>query len=283
MNTPLPPDPGPYGPDTDDAITALIDGELAGFAADTGRSVDEVRTTLEQWGGLEARRARLLTAREAMATPVAFDDPLGSELVAAALAAVPNLAPVVALRARRSRRIAWILSGAAIALVAMVGIGMVIGNRNSTPTAQQSSLGPELQPATAGGISRDDTGASATQSIPSTTEASAASTPTTTPDTRASLGEISDPLVLRNRIQGRLNGNNNLTSSTTGGSSSTTVAPSEPCAGVALFPSGSTIVLRTPATLSGQRVEVVAATAGATTLVVVLDPASCSVLRALTL
>lgn len=296
--TSLPPDPGPYGADTDDAISALIDGELAGFAADTGRDVNEVRETLEHWRGLEARKAKLERARTAMSAPVPLDDDMRAQLVSAALASVPTLVSVTPMTPRR-RRTPIILSAAAAVLLVVVGVGVVRSmNPTSTRTAATQTTARESAPADATGPVVN-TPATTAGAAPTTTTTAVPTTPTTkalnapattrvaTPTTQApqivsgvggarvSLGDITDLGAARQRIQARID------------NAATQIAqPAEaagPCTGAGLFPAGATIVLRAPATLEGTSVEVIAATSGSTTLVMVLQPNDCSVIRAFTL
>lgn len=300
--TTLPPDPGPYGADTDDAVSALIDGELAGFAADTGRDLNEVRETLEQWRGLEARKTKLERARQAMSAPVSLDDAMRAQLVADALAAVPAVATITPITKRR-RRTPIILSAAAALLLVVVGVGVVRSmNPASTRTASSQTtvpkaasadgIGPELtSPSTTPAASAERATTETTGAVPTTPTTKAANTPTTaraaTPTTevpqivagaggaRTSLGDITDLGAARQRIQARIDSGANQS-----------VQPAQavgPCSGAGLFPAGATIVLRAPATLEGATVEVIAATSGSTTLVMVLNPSNCSVLRAFTL
>ena len=71
-------DPGPFGADTDDAVAALMDGELAGFAADQGLDLATVREALEGWSGLAARRSLLEQGGAALREPTELDDVLAT-------------------------------------------------------------------------------------------------------------------------------------------------------------------------------------------------------------
>jgi hypothetical protein len=78
--------PPPFGDNTDDALSALLDGELAAFAADHGTTEADARAALDAWPATEARLADLRAARDAAGAPVPpLDDVTRRRLVAGAL------------------------------------------------------------------------------------------------------------------------------------------------------------------------------------------------------
>jgi len=291
MSEYLPIDPGPYGADTDDAVSALIDGELAGFAADRGQDVATVQATLDAWGGLAARRARLESARHALRTPLTLDDPTRAAMVAAALAVEPDAAPVVPFTRNRSRRTAVLAAFGAAAAVLLIGVGVgtyVVGNRsNTTSTAERAST---TIPANGGGqtdsgvkISPNATGlessSSDTRSDDQSASTTAATTGRTTVPSDTDLGEVSDPKTLIAKVQRSIPA---APITTTPGATAVTAAPNPQvsCASGSLFPAGSAIVLETTASFNGRTAQVIAAQLAGRTTVYVLEPTGCSILSA---
>jgi hypothetical protein len=141
MTSTPPPSDAPFGADTDDAVSALLDGELTAFAADHDTTEADARTRLEAWPGFEDRRAALAGARAVVATPVpALDDVTRHRLVRAAVGARAEPAPT----AHRAR--VWkVLGAAAAALVVVAGIALAIdATRDEGPGARDSasSAGP---------------------------------------------------------------------------------------------------------------------------------------------
>ena len=122
MTQPPPLPPPPFGDDTDEALSALLDGELGAFADDHGLTEAEARDRLEQWSEYPARLAALEHGRAAVGEPVAaLDDLTRRRLVRTALPAADGIgatsnrsgwswlrisaaAAAAAHRARRSRR-----------------------------------------------------------------------------------------------------------------------------------------------------------------------------------
>ena len=267
------PDPGPFGADTDDAVSALIDGELAGFAADNGLDLADVQATLEQWGGLDARRARLEAGRDALVAPDPLDPQIRAAMVAAALAE-PTEAPVVELAPRR-RPAAVLARIAAAAAVLLVGLGGVLAFQafrtdDEAPTARTPSTTAVETPAVGD--------AAATPAAAVTTAAAAGSTTPTTASLPAStggaaapaavgLGEVADPIALQSAVTERLAAPGAL--------------PPPACPDLALFPAGTTVTLRAAATVNGRAAEVNAAEQNGRVIVFVVDPGTCSVLSAI--
>jgi hypothetical protein len=143
--TSIPPasDP-PFGADTDEAVSALLDGELDAFAADHGTTETEARSRLEAWPGFEARRRAFADARQAVATPApALDDVMRRRLVRTAVDAAPT--PAAASRSR-----VWTVVGAAAAaLLVVVGIGLAINvsgddSSRSSDSASSAGVAPDL-------------------------------------------------------------------------------------------------------------------------------------------
>ncbi len=162
MNTPT---PSPFADDTDEALSALLDGDLAAFAAERGLAEAEARARLEAWPEFDERRDALAHSRAALAVPPApLDELTRHALVRDAVAAMPQQP------ARSERRAApWVWLGAAAAAVLLLaGIGALVSSRQSGNTNAKSSAGGALQ--RAAGAPRGDLGA---------------------------LGDVSDPAVLR--------------------------------------------------------------------------------------
>lgn len=135
MNAPTPP---PFADATDEALSALLDGELATFAAERGLTEREARARLEAWPEFAARRAVLARSRDALGAPVSpLDELARRQLVRGALAAVPHE------RARMQRRTeAWAWLGAAAATAFLVlGIGVLVSSRGTESTTPKSATG----------------------------------------------------------------------------------------------------------------------------------------------
>lgn len=110
-------DPGPFGPDTDEALSAELDGELAGFAAEVGLPEGEVRARLDAWSGSHTRRAALAEAADRVGRDEPGDrlDPLTlRRLVRTAAAAGPR---------RRRLPAGPRAAAAAVVVVALGGLG----------------------------------------------------------------------------------------------------------------------------------------------------------------
>lgn len=139
-STPPPSDP-PFGADTDEAVSALLDGELAGFASDHDTTEADAHDRLVAWSGFPERRAALAAAAATVATPVpALDDVTRRRLVRNASAERP--APASESRGSRTWKI---LGAAAVALVVVIGIGLAInaaGDGDGRSSDSASSAGP---------------------------------------------------------------------------------------------------------------------------------------------
>lgn len=151
--THLPPAPfsgPPFGDDTDEAVSALLDGELAGFAADHGIEESEARARLEAWSGLHARLEELRRASEAVAEVPDLDEHTRRRVVSAALAAGGADAPAPDREGRTPRR-RLLRAGAAVAaavLVAVVAVALVgrDGGSRSADSARSAAGGATTAP-----------------------------------------------------------------------------------------------------------------------------------------
>lgn len=125
----------PFGDATDEAISALIDGELDAFATDHGLEPDDARGRLEAWSGFAARRAALERTRRAVHDESRLDDMTRRRLVTTA---TRELTP------RRSRWRVPVAAAATIAVVATAAAGIVwltrgADRRASTSTASKAA------------------------------------------------------------------------------------------------------------------------------------------------
>ncbi|MGZ4688083.1 MAG: hypothetical protein ACXVKA_04320 [Acidimicrobiia bacterium] len=132
----------PFGDATDEALSAVLDGELGAFAAERGRSEASVRAQLEEWPSFEARLAELERARGLVGdAPPPLDDVTRRRLVRNALDAAADSSPRVAPRSR-SRSWLTVVAVAAAGLLVVAGIGAgiaAIGNRDSSSEKSASS------------------------------------------------------------------------------------------------------------------------------------------------
>jgi hypothetical protein len=125
MNQPPLSSTPPFGDDTDEALSAFLDGELAAFAEDHGLTQATARAQLDAWPELEQRLELLERNRAAMQAPVApLDDLTRRRLVRNAL----NELPAEAGSSKPSRPWAAITAVAAAALIAVAGIGVAISS-----------------------------------------------------------------------------------------------------------------------------------------------------------
>jgi hypothetical protein len=132
---PISPEPRD-GFDLDQALNALVDDELAGFAADHGLTEAAVRERLEATPNLAARRASLERTRAAVGAPIApLDDVTRHRLVRDATRAGPDgIAP-----APRLRRWIAVTAIAAAVLLAVAGIGVAVSSISGDSSTSSSS------------------------------------------------------------------------------------------------------------------------------------------------
>ncbi len=139
MNQPPHPTDPPFGSDTDEALNALIDGELGAFAAERRISEAAAREQLAAWPDFAARRDALEQVRRAVGTPTPpIDDLTRRRLVRTAANAVPGSS---APTARRSRPWAKIVAVAAAGLLVVAGVGYAISSTGSDEKSADSSAG----------------------------------------------------------------------------------------------------------------------------------------------
>ena len=290
MSAPLPPDPGPFGADTDDAVSALIDGELAGFAAERGLDVESVRASLNAWGGLEARRAYLERAVSALQEPAPLNPTDRATMVVAALAVTPDAAPVVPIAPRRRgpKVAAWLAAAAVLALVVAGGVvlfrpgsgGQSTATRRTEPAIEKVESSDPLGPGANTAITPDAAAPASSTPSQATKPAVTTNQATSSSPATSALGEISNPKTLINKVQPLVPSATLTNGGGTGSASGASVPTTGSCSAAGLFPTGSVIVLDTTATFNGQPAEVVAAQQNGRTFVYVLKPTGCSVLSA---
>jgi hypothetical protein len=132
--------PPPFGDDTDEALSALLDGELGAFAEARELTEDAARARLEAWPGAEARLAELDRVRASVRAPVpALDDVTRRRLVRNASEAVP----VHSTPGRAPRPWAKIVAIAAAGLIVVGGIGVAVSSIDggSNGSSSQESAG----------------------------------------------------------------------------------------------------------------------------------------------
>ena len=128
MTQPPPLPPSPFGAATDEALNALLDGELGAFADEHGLAEADVRAQLEAWPGYTTALAALTNVRAAVGHAGAapeLDDITRRRLVRTAVNAVPGQAQPPA---KTRRPWATIVAAAAAALIVVVGIGFAISS-----------------------------------------------------------------------------------------------------------------------------------------------------------
>lgn len=129
----------PFGPDTDEALNALLDGELDAFATEHGMTEESARERLEAWPDFATRRAALEQVRVAVgaATPP-LDDLTRRRLVRTAANALPGSS---ATTPPPTRSWARIVAVAAAALIVVAGIGFAISSNGGDDSSMSSSTG----------------------------------------------------------------------------------------------------------------------------------------------
>ena len=145
MTQPPPLPPPPFGDDTDEALNALLDGELGAFARDHGLAEAAARARLEEWPELPSRLAALEEVRATVREPVPpLDDLARRRLVRDALSAADGTGVT-------PKRAGWswlrISAAAAAALIVLAGIGAML---TSLGTGGESKSASEKSTATAG-------------------------------------------------------------------------------------------------------------------------------------
>ncbi len=164
MTPPPPLPPPPFGDDTDEALNALLDGELGAFAQARGLVEVDVRARLEHWPEYQARLAALEQVRAAVREPVPpLDDLDRKRLVSKALAAKDGTG---ATSKRTGRPWLRISAAAAAALVVLAGIGAMLTSLGTGGDSKSASSGS----AATAGAPRGDVG---------------------------NLGDVSDPATIR--------------------------------------------------------------------------------------
>jgi hypothetical protein len=151
----------PFGDATDEAVSAAIDGELAGFATEHGMTVDEVVQRLHGWSGYEARRHELAQARAAVATEsLPLTPAVTRRLVEEARAASdPGSSRRDRTASITGRRFPWKPIAAAAAVVALVaGVGFALsrsGGGGSSASGKAKSAGPSAPKLDSGAFAGD--------------------------------------------------------------------------------------------------------------------------------
>ncbi|MSO37645.1 MAG: hypothetical protein EXQ69_05255 [Acidimicrobiia bacterium] len=127
----------PFGDDTDEAISAWLDGELDAFAADHGCSGDEARARLEASPEAVARRERFGAVQQVVGESVELAELDSRRLVRTALASAPTA------QRRPWRGLAITAVAAAAALVVGVGVISSLGTDDSqTATTADAKPSP---------------------------------------------------------------------------------------------------------------------------------------------
>ncbi len=136
-------DTPPFGDDTDEAVSAAIDGELADFAAERDQSLTEVERRLSAWSGFDERRRELDRARAAVAVGApSLDRATRRHLVLEAKDRLP------ALRERRTQRVWRPLLAVAAIVAVLFGAGFALSRLGggSAGKASKSAAGSAAQP-----------------------------------------------------------------------------------------------------------------------------------------
>ncbi len=132
----------PFGDETDEAVSASIDGELEDFATAHGLTTDEVSRRLAAWPGFEARRRELGGARGAVATQLPrLGAPTRRQLVHEALLAGGSR-PGAERRRRRARvwrQIAAVAAGILVVVAAGFGLSRLGGGSASSSSKSSKS------------------------------------------------------------------------------------------------------------------------------------------------
>ena len=151
MNAPVPPPfpaQPPFADATDEALSALLDGEFASFAIERGLTEPEARARLEAWPEFAVRRDALALARATLAAPAPpLDELARRQLVRDAIAAA-HTEP--ADTDRRTPAWAW-LAGVAAAVLLVVGVGALVSSRGTgNQSAKSNTAGGTAEHAASG-------------------------------------------------------------------------------------------------------------------------------------
>jgi hypothetical protein len=132
---PIPPEPSPDY-DVDEAVNAIVDGELAAFADEHGLTEAEVRAHVVAMPDDAARRAAVDGTRAAVGEPVPLlDDVTRHRLVRDATRGTSN----VVAPAPRSRRWIAITAIAAAGLLVVAGLGVAVSSMGDSSSSSSSS------------------------------------------------------------------------------------------------------------------------------------------------
>jgi hypothetical protein len=142
----------PFGADTDEAVSAFVDGELADFAVARALSENQARLRLEAWPGFAARVAAFAAVRDHVGTVVPLDEVTVQRLVRGTRD--ESLLP--APRRPRSRVLVRIGVAAAVVVgVVAIGVALVTRGGDPGPQASTASRGPRNVPAAPRGFLGD--------------------------------------------------------------------------------------------------------------------------------
>jgi hypothetical protein len=139
----------PFGDATDEAVSASIDGELDGFAAAHGVTLDEATRRLVDWNGFEARRRELGAARAAVATELLPLDAASRRHLVSRATRNGRVERHAAHSAQSWRRIAVVAATIAVVGAAGFGISRLGGGdttSSSSKSAQLATGAPKVEP-----------------------------------------------------------------------------------------------------------------------------------------
>ncbi len=268
---------------TDEAVSALLDGELEAFATDVGLEPNEIRQRLDDWPGFDARRAELESARDSLRSgilPATLDELTRHRLLAAAAASTATpIVPPVGPRQSSPRRGRWLAltAAAAAAVVVAVGVGAAVvstrdggsDSKSAATSARAVGYVGDLGDVTDPNTLRDEVGArlgggvGAAASPQTTTTTPAASTPQLATDEgrAAGISSASTP------------------SSPPGDSVAGTKADAERCAATIVTQAapGSSVLLTATGVYRGQPAAIVTIERGTRAVTFIASLASCEV------
>lgn len=250
---PLPPMPPDGHDNLDEALNALVDGELEAFAREHGLDAGAVQAQLATLPDFEARRAELVRARAAVGASVPpLDEVTRQRLLRNARAAEPE----IVTRASRSRRWLAVTAIAASGLLVVAGIGIAVssmgGGSSNDSSERASSTGTAPLRGDVGALG-DVTSAAALRALLDRRASAADGAATTTP---------------RSAQPGVASGG--------AGYRSETAAPATTAACAAQLAGGRTIVFTGTGTYQGAPVTIVGISTGGRTIVFVVADADCT-------